>query len=88
LLKIMLQGTDALWGLWLSFFREDCAALVALVVLVPVGIWINWRLGLVLISLVFVFAFVTAYVLRRTEAMQRAVEGHRSSLAEHATDAL
>lgn len=88
LLKIMLQGTDALWGLWLSFFREDCAALVALVVLVPVGIWINWRLGLVLIVLVFAFALVTAYVLRRTEAMQRAVEGHRSSLAEHATDAL
>ncbi|MEP9376261.1 glucan ABC transporter ATP-binding protein/ permease [Aquabacter sp. CN5-332] len=88
LLKIMLQGTDALWGLWLSFFREDCAAIVALVVLVPVGIWINWRLGLVLIVLVFAFAIITAYVLRRTEAMQQAVESHRSSLAEHATDAL
>lgn len=88
LFKIMLQGTDALWGLWLSFFREDCAAIVALVVLVPVGLFINWRLGLVLILLVFAFAVLTAYVLRRTEAMQRAVEGHRSSLAEHATDAL
>ncbi|WP_127090257.1 glucan ABC transporter ATP-binding protein/ permease [Aquabacter cavernae] len=88
LLKVMLQGTDALWGLWLSFFREDCAALVALVVLVPVGLIINWRLGLVLIVLVFAFALITAYVLRRTEAMQRAVEDHRSSLAEHATDAL
>ncbi len=88
LFKIMLQGTDALWGLWLSFFRDDCAALVALVVLVPVGLFINWRLGLVLIALVFAFALLTAYVLRRTEAMQRAVEGHRSSLAEHATDAL
>lgn len=88
LFKIMLQGTDALWGLWLSFFRDDCAALVALMVLVPVGLFINWRLGLVLIALVFAFAILTAYVLRRTEAMQRQVEGHRSSLAEHATDAL
>lgn len=88
LFKIMLQGTDALWGLWLSFFRDDCAALVALMVLVPVGLFINWRLGLVLIALVFAFAILTAYVLRRTEAMQRAVESHRSSLAEHATDAL
>lgn len=88
LLKVMLQGTDTLWGLWLSFFREDCAALVALVVLLPVGLFINWRLGLVLIILVFGFALITAYVLRRTEAMQRSVEQHRSSLAEHATDAL
>ncbi|MEW6257197.1 MAG: glucan ABC transporter ATP-binding protein/ permease [Pseudomonadota bacterium] len=88
LLKVMLQGTDTLWGLWLSFFREDCAALVALVVLLPVGLFINWRLGLVLIVLVFAFALITAYVLRRTEAMQRSVEQHRSSLAEHATDAL
>ena len=88
LLKVMLQGTDALWGLWLSFFREDCAALVALVVLLPVGIWINWRLGLVLIVLVAVFGLITGYVLRRTESMQRNVEVYQSSLAEHATDAL
>lgn len=88
LLKIMLQGTDTLWALWLSFFRDDCAALVALVVLLPVGIWINWRLGLVLIVLVAVFGLVTGYVMRRTEAMQRHVERHHSSLAEHATDAL
>ena len=88
LLKIMLQGTDTLWSLWLSFFRDDCAALVALVVLLPVGIWINWRLGLVLIVLVAVFGLVTGYVMRRTEAMQRHVERHHSSLAEHATDAL
>lgn len=88
LLKVMLQGTDTLWGLWLSFFREDCAALVALIILLPVGLFINWRLGFVLIVLVFGFALITAYVLRRTEAMQRSVEQHRSSLAEHATDAL
>lgn len=88
LLKTMLQGADMLWGLWLSFFRDDCAALAALVVLLPVGIWINWRLGLVLIALVVVFGLVTSFVLRRTEALQQAVEEHHSSLAEHATDAL
>jgi len=26
LMKIMLQGTDALWSLWLSFFRDHLAA--------------------------------------------------------------
>lgn len=88
LLKIMLQGTDALWGMWLSFFRDDCAAVVSLLVLLPVGVWINWRLGVVLVALIIVFGFVTAYVLRKTEALQRTVEEHHASLAEHASDAL
>ncbi len=88
LLKVMLEGVDALWGLWLSFFREDCAAIISLIVLVPVGIWINWRLGLVLIVLMAVFGAVTAYVIRRTEAMQRQVEEFNSNLAEQTSDAL
>ena len=28
LMKVMLTGTDSLWGLWLSFFRENFAAIV------------------------------------------------------------
>src|SRR5947209_17579188 len=28
LMKVMLTGVDALWGLWLSFFREHFAAFV------------------------------------------------------------
>jgi len=88
LLKVMLEGVDALWGLWLSFFRDDCAAVISLVVLVPVGIWINWRLGLVLIALMVVFGIVTGYVIRRTEAMQREVEEYNSDLAEQTSDAL
>ncbi|MDI4666086.1 glucan ABC transporter ATP-binding protein/ permease [Xanthobacter autotrophicus] len=88
LLKVMLEGVDALWGLWLSFFREDCAAIISLVVLVPVGIFINWRLGLVLIVLMAVFGVLTGFVIRRTEAMQREVEEYNSDLAEQTSDAL
>ncbi|MFG1377046.1 glucan ABC transporter ATP-binding protein/ permease [Xanthobacter autotrophicus] len=88
LLKVMLEGVDSLWGLWLSFFRQDCAAIISLVVLVPVGIWINWRLGLVLMVLMAVFGVVTGYVIRRTEAMQREVEEYNSDLAEQTSDAL
>ena len=29
LMKIMLPGTDALWALWLAFFRENLAAFVS-----------------------------------------------------------
>ena len=51
LVKVMLSGTDTLWGLWLGFFREDLVALVSILVLVPMSLYLNWRLGLPLIAL-------------------------------------
>src|ERR1700744_786294 len=33
LMKVMLNGTDSLWRLWLGFFREHFAAIMSLVVL-------------------------------------------------------
>ncbi|WP_036259005.1 glucan ABC transporter ATP-binding protein/ permease [Methylocapsa aurea] len=88
LLKVMLEGANGMAGLWLSFFRENCASLAALLILLPLSLALNWRLGALLIALVCVFGFLTAFVLRRTESMQQSVERHNSSLAEHASDAL
>jgi glucan exporter ATP-binding protein len=88
LMKIMLAAADALWWLWLGFFREHLAAFVALLVLLPLSLFVNWRLGLLLIALCAVFAAFTALVLRRAEAGQRAVERHYGDLAERASDAL
>jgi ATP-binding cassette, subfamily B, beta-glucan exporter len=88
LLKIMLAGTDALWGLWLNFFRESFAAAASLAILLPLSLYLNWVLGSVLIAVCVIFAFLTALVVNRTETLQRSVEGHYSSLAERASDAL
>src|SRR5262249_11060187 len=56
LMKVMLTGTDALWALWLAFFRENFAAFVSLLVLLPLSLILNWRLALLLIVLCVVFA--------------------------------
>jgi ATP-binding cassette, subfamily B, beta-glucan exporter len=88
LLKIMLAGTDSLWGLWLNFFRESFAAAVSLAILLPLSLYLNWALGAVLIVVCVVFAFLTWLVVNKTETLQRSVEGHYSSLAERASDAL
>jgi ATP-binding cassette subfamily B protein len=88
LMKVMLTGVDALWGLWLSFFREHFAAFVALFVLLPLSLFINWRLASVLVVLCIVFTGLTALVIRKTETLQSAVEGHYTALAERASDAL
>ncbi len=87
-LKVMLDGTSGMWGLWLSFFREHCASIVALFVLLPFTMWLNWQMGLLLVVLVIFFGALTAFVLRKTEKLQGSVERYHSDLAERASDAL
>src|SRR5262249_17584200 len=82
LMKIILQGTDSLWGLWIGFFREHLAALVSFVVLLPLSLFMNWRLAALLIVLCAVFCALTSFVVRKSEALQGQVEENYSELAE------
>ena len=88
LLKGMLDGAAGMASIWLSFFRENCASFLALFVMLPLSLFLNWRLAALLILLVFFFGFLTAYVLRRTEGLQSRVESYNTDLAERASDAL
>jgi glucan exporter ATP-binding protein len=88
LMKVMLQGADALWGLWLSFFRDHFAAFVSIFLLLPIAVYLNWRLGLLLVALMVLFAAITAYALRQTETQQLGVERFHADLAERTSDAL
>src|SRR5947207_13583814 len=45
LMKTMLSGTDALWRLWIGFFREHFAAIMSVVVLLPLSLAISAELG-------------------------------------------
>jgi glucan exporter ATP-binding protein len=88
LLKTMLDGSSGMSSVWLSFFREHCASFVALFVLLPATLFLNWRLGALLIALVLVFGIITTFVFRHTEALQGKVETFNTDLAERASDAL
>lgn len=88
LMKVMLQGTDALWGLWVGFFRDHLSSFISLLVLLPISLFINWRLASLLIALCIVFAGLTALIVHKTQTMQSSVERHYSDLAERASDTL
>lgn len=88
LMKIMLQGTDALWALWLGFFRDYFAAFMAVVVLMPVAFYLNPAMATLLLLLCLLFVFLTRLILRKTEQLQQAVENHYSDMAEHVADSL
>src|SRR5690242_8435348 len=86
LLKIMLTGVDHLFGIWLSFFRENLATFVALFIMLPLSLFMNWRLGLLLIVLILFFAAANAWVVGKTDKLQAEVEEHHSELASRAGD--
>ncbi|CAN5909676.1 glucan ABC transporter ATP-binding protein/ permease [soil metagenome] len=88
LIKIMLTGVDHLFGIWLSFFRENLATFVALFIMLPLSLFMNWRLGLLLVVLILFFAIANIWVVSRTDRLQFHVENLHSDLAGRAGDAL
>ncbi|HXZ17949.1 MAG TPA: ATP-binding cassette domain-containing protein, partial [Roseiarcus sp.] len=88
LLKIMIEGASGMFGVWLSFFREHFAALVALGVLLPATLVVNWRLGGILLVLVVVLGLLMNVVLRKTEVMQSAADVYSNDVAERVSDVL
>ena len=88
LLKVMLTGVDNLFSVWLSFFRENLATFAALFIMLPLSLFMNWRLGLLLMVLILFFAVSNAYIVSRTDRLQARVEDYHSELASRASDAL
>ena len=88
LMKVMLVGADNLFGMWLSFFREHLITFIGALLLLPLTLFLNWRLALVLIVLVIITSAVTIFVIRKTQAAQMAVERFHTQLAGNAQDAL
>jgi ATP-binding cassette subfamily B protein len=88
MMKIMLSGTDSLFGLWLGFFRENLCTLIATLVLLPMTLLLNWRLAASLIVLVALYCAMTVLVVRRTEEGQQRAQRYQTELAGTAQDAL
>jgi ATP-binding cassette subfamily B protein len=87
-MKVMVDGSTSMWGLWLAFFRTHCAGFVTIFVLLPLTLFLNVKMGLLLVGLVVLFGVTTAGVIRKTETLQHDVEKFSSDLAERASDAL
>lgn len=87
LLRTMLRATSYLSGFWLAFFREHLCTIITLTVLLPLSMFLNWKLGLLLIVFMVAFTAITAFGVRRTEAEQATVETEDSALAARAGDA-
>jgi ATP-binding cassette subfamily B protein len=86
--RTILAGTDCLFGTWLSFLREQLAAVVAILLLVPTAIAMDWRMALLLAVLAAVYAMLNMLVVERTSTGQSAVERHHIEVAGRVGDVL
>jgi ATP-binding cassette subfamily B protein len=88
MLKVMLTGADYLFGFYLSLFREHLSTFIAVLVLLPLALYMNWKMALLLVALLAVFTVVNYVVINKTWRAQAKVEDYNSELAARASDAL
>ncbi|MGH8234212.1 MAG: glucan ABC transporter ATP-binding protein/ permease [Rhodanobacteraceae bacterium] len=88
LLRVMQIGADNLFSLWLGFFREHLTTLLAIVVMVPIALVINWKLALLMIALLACFAIFNAIAIRRTQQAQERVQDYHNLISTRAGDVL
>ncbi len=74
--RTILAGTDALFATWLTFVREQLAAIASILFLVPTAIAMNWQLASLLAILAVVYTILNVVVVYRTSDGQAAVERH------------
>ena len=86
--RTILAGTDTLFGTWLSFLREQLAAVVSIIVLVPTAIYMDWRLAALLGMLAVIYAVLNVIVVHRTSGGQAAVERYHMEVSGRVGDVL
>ncbi|MCQ1837241.1 glucan ABC transporter ATP-binding protein/ permease [Neorhizobium galegae] len=87
-LHTLLRAAESLFGLWLEFMRTHLATAVALVLLVPTAIAMDWRLSLVLLVLSILYWIIGVTVMNRTKEGQASVENHYHTVFSHVSDAI
>ncbi len=87
-LHTLLRASETLFGLWLEFMRTHLATIVALSMLLPTALSMDWRLSSVLIVLGIVYWIIGRTVMNRTKEGQASVEGHYHTVFSHVSDSI
>jgi ATP-binding cassette subfamily B protein len=87
-LHTLLRAAESLFGLWLEFMRTHLATAVALALLIPTAISMDWRLSIVLLVLSILYWIIGVSVMNRTKEGQASVESHYHTVFSHVSDAI
>ena len=76
----ILQGTDALFWLWLGALRDQLTALVGIVFLVPTAIHMDWRMAAILAALGLSYTLLNMLIMHKTSHGQAAIETYHAGV--------
>ncbi|MBB3594613.1 ATP-binding cassette subfamily B protein [Rhizobium sp. BK529] len=87
-LHTLLRACETLFGLWLEFMRNHLSTAIALVLLVPTAMSMDYRLSAVLILLGIAYWLIGRVVMSRTKDGQASVENHYHTVFGHVSDSI
>jgi ATP-binding cassette, subfamily B, beta-glucan exporter len=87
-LHTLLRASETLFGLWLEFMRTHLATAVALLLLIPTAMSMDFRLTLVLVGLGVLYVLIGKLVMDRTQEGQASVEKHYHTVFSHVSDTI
>lgn len=87
-LHTLLRAVDSLSAIWLEFMRQHLSTIVALAVLVPTAISMDWRLSMVLVVLGAIYMMIARLVMRKTKDGQSALEYQHHRVLAHVSDSI
>ncbi|RCW25868.1 ATP-binding cassette subfamily B protein [Ciceribacter lividus] len=87
-LHTLLRASETLFGLWLEFMRTHLATAVALALLLPTALSMDFRLTIVLVVLGVLYMIIGKTVMNRTKEGQASVERHYHTVFSHVSDSI
>ena len=87
-LHTLLRACETLFGLWLEFMRNHLATAVAIGLLIPTAISMDYRLSIVLLVLGAAYWAIGRVVMSRTKDGQASVENHYHTVFSHVSDSI
>jgi ATP-binding cassette subfamily B protein len=78
--RSVIQGTDALFWLWLGAMREQLTAVAGIVLLVPTAIGMDVRMAAILALLAVAYVVMNTLVMQKTKDGQSNVERYNAAV--------
>lgn len=87
-LHTLLRAVETLFSLWLEFMRQHLSTAIALMLLIPTALAMDWRMAGVLLCLGVCYLSISRAVMARTKEGQAAVEQHYHRVFSHVSDSI
>ncbi|PNS07322.1 ATP-binding cassette domain-containing protein [Solilutibacter silvestris] len=86
LLLTMHTGTSFLFNVWLTFFRTHLSTLISVLVVIPLTLYLNWKLAIPLLGMMASFLALSIFMVRRNTKAQMAVVELNKRIGDRAGD--